>query len=106
VLFRMIYRRSKPSASGLDPEAVHFIPLIPTSEMTAAWTGLANEDRESTLVAMAIDLRWRSCSSHLAARFICTTAEMSSTRRCLSAMRSRRVERRSHSVSPADGPGQ
>jgi ACR3 family arsenite efflux pump ArsB len=35
---------------------LYFIALIPTSGMTAAWTGLANGDLESALVAMAVNL--------------------------------------------------
>jgi ACR3 family arsenite transporter len=35
---------------------LYFLALIPTSGMTAAWTGLANGDLESALVAMAVNL--------------------------------------------------
>jgi ACR3 family arsenite efflux pump ArsB len=35
---------------------LYFIALIPTSGMTAAWTGLADGDLESALVAMAVNL--------------------------------------------------
>ena len=35
---------------------LYFIALIPTSGMTAAWTGLAEGDLEAALVAMAINL--------------------------------------------------
>jgi ACR3 family arsenite efflux pump ArsB len=35
---------------------LYFIALIPTSGMTAAWTGLAGGDLESALVAMAVNL--------------------------------------------------
>lgn len=35
---------------------LYFIALIPTSGMTAAWTGLANGNLESALVAMAVNL--------------------------------------------------
>ena len=35
---------------------LYFIALIPTSGMTAAWTGLADGDLESALVAMAVTL--------------------------------------------------
>ena len=35
---------------------LYFIALVPTSGMTAAWTGLANGDLESALVAMAVNL--------------------------------------------------
>ena len=35
---------------------LYFIALIPTSGMTAAWTGLANGDLESALVVMAVNL--------------------------------------------------
>jgi Arsenite efflux pump ACR3 and related permeases len=35
---------------------LYFIALIPTSGMTAAWTGLAGGDLESALVAMSINL--------------------------------------------------
>ena len=35
---------------------LYFIALIPTSGMTAAWTGLADGDLEAALVAMAVNL--------------------------------------------------
>jgi Arsenite efflux pump ACR3 and related permeases len=35
---------------------LYFIALIPTSGMTAAWTGLADGDLETALVAMAVNL--------------------------------------------------
>ena len=35
---------------------LYFLALIPTSGMTAAWTGLANGDLESALVAMVVNL--------------------------------------------------
>jgi ACR3 family arsenite efflux pump ArsB len=35
---------------------LYFIALVPTSGMTAAWTGLADGDLESALVAMAVNL--------------------------------------------------
>ena len=35
---------------------LYFVALIPTSGMTAAWTGLADGDLESALVAMAVNL--------------------------------------------------
>ena len=35
---------------------LYFVALIPTSGMTAAWTGLANGDLEAALVAMAVNL--------------------------------------------------
>ena len=35
---------------------LYFVALVPTSGMTAAWTGLADGDLESALVAMALNL--------------------------------------------------
>lgn len=50
-LARVFFAGSIEYAIGL-----YFIALIPTSGMTAAWTGLANGDLESALVAMAVNL--------------------------------------------------
>ncbi|ELZ46963.1 transporter [Halorubrum coriense DSM 10284] len=50
-LARLFFDGSVGYAVGL-----YFIALIPTSGMTAAWTGLANGDLESALVAMAVNL--------------------------------------------------
>ncbi|MDB9251983.1 arsenic resistance protein [Halorubrum ezzemoulense] len=50
-LARLFFDGSVGYAFGL-----YFIALIPTSGMTAAWTGLANGDLESALVAMAVNL--------------------------------------------------
>ena len=50
-LARLFFGGSIGYAIGL-----YFIALIPTSGMTAAWTGLANGDLESALVAMAVNL--------------------------------------------------
>ncbi|WP_418282629.1 arsenic resistance protein [Halorubrum sp. DTA98] len=50
-LARLFFDGSVGYAIGL-----YFIALIPTSGMTAAWTGLANGDLESALVAMAVNL--------------------------------------------------
>jgi ACR3 family arsenite transporter len=50
-LARTFFAGSPAYAVGL-----YFIALIPTSGMTAAWTGLAAGDLESALVAMAVNL--------------------------------------------------
>ena len=50
-LSRVFFGGSAEYAVGL-----YFIALIPTSGMTAAWTGLADGDLESALVAMAVNL--------------------------------------------------
>lgn len=50
-LARLFFSGTIEYAIGL-----YFIALIPTSGMTAAWTGLANGDLESALVAMAVNL--------------------------------------------------
>ena len=50
-LTRMFFAGNVAFAIGL-----YFIALIPTSGMTAAWTGLAKGDLEAALVAMAINL--------------------------------------------------
>ena len=50
-LARLFFDGSVGYAVGL-----YFIALIPTSGMTAAWTGLADGDLESALVAMAVNL--------------------------------------------------
>lgn len=50
-LARIFFAGSVGYAVGL-----YFIALIPTSGMTAAWTGLAGGDLESALVAMAVNL--------------------------------------------------
>jgi ACR3 family arsenite efflux pump ArsB len=51
LLSRAFFGGSVEYAVGL-----YFIALIPTSGMTAAWTGLAEGDLEAALVAMAINL--------------------------------------------------
>ena len=51
LLARLFFNGSVEYTIGL-----YFIALIPTSGMTAAWTGLANGDLESALVAMAVNL--------------------------------------------------
>jgi ACR3 family arsenite transporter len=51
VLANLFFPGSPEYAIGL-----YFIALIPTSGMTAAWTGLANGDLETALVAMAVNL--------------------------------------------------
>jgi ACR3 family arsenite efflux pump ArsB len=48
---RLFFGGSVEYAIGL-----YFIALIPTSGMTAAWTGLADGDLEAALVAMAVNL--------------------------------------------------
>mgnify|MGYP006274705457 FL=1 len=50
-LARLFFGGSVEYAIGL-----YFIALIPTSGMTAAWTGLAGGDLETALVAMAVNL--------------------------------------------------
>ena len=50
-LARLFFAGSIGYAVGL-----YFIALIPTSGMTAAWTGLAGGDLESALVAMSVNL--------------------------------------------------
>ncbi len=50
-LARLFFAGSVGYAIGL-----YFIALIPTSGMTAAWTGLAGGDLESALVAMSVNL--------------------------------------------------
>ena len=50
-LSRAFFGGSVEYALGL-----YFVALIPTSGMTAAWTGLADGDLESALVAMAVNL--------------------------------------------------
>jgi ACR3 family arsenite transporter len=50
-LARTFFGGSAEYALGL-----YFVALIPTSGMTAAWTGLADGDLESALVAMAVNL--------------------------------------------------
>ena len=50
-LSRLFFTGNIGAAIGL-----YFIALIPTSGMTAAWTGLAGGDLESALVAMAVNL--------------------------------------------------
>ncbi|MFT4922789.1 MAG: ACR3 family arsenite transporter [Haloarculaceae archaeon] len=50
-LARVFFAGSVGYAVGL-----YFIALIPTSGMTAAWTGLAGGDLESALVAMSVNL--------------------------------------------------
>lgn len=50
-LSRVFFGGSAEYAVGL-----YFIALIPTSGMTAAWTGLADGDLEAALVAMAVNL--------------------------------------------------
>ena len=50
-LARLFFAGSVEYAIGL-----YFIALIPTSGMTAAWTGLAGGDLEAALVAMAVNL--------------------------------------------------
>lgn len=50
-LSRVFFSGSVAYAIGL-----YFIALIPTSGMTAAWTGLADGDLEAALVAMAVNL--------------------------------------------------
>ena len=51
VLARSFFGGNVNYAVGL-----YFVALIPTSGMTAAWTGLADGDLESALVAMAVNL--------------------------------------------------
>lgn len=51
VLSRLFFDGAIEYAIGL-----YFIALIPTSGMTAAWTGLAGGDLEAALVAMAVNL--------------------------------------------------
>ena len=51
LLSQAFFRGNVEYAIGL-----YFIALIPTSGMTAAWTGLAEGDLEAALVAMAINL--------------------------------------------------
>jgi ACR3 family arsenite transporter len=51
VLARAFFAGSAEYALGL-----YFVALIPTSGMTAAWTGLADGDLEGALVAMAVNL--------------------------------------------------
>ncbi|MDR5672834.1 bile acid:sodium symporter [Halalkaliarchaeum sp. AArc-GB] len=50
-LARLFFAGTPEYAVGL-----YFIALIPTSGMTAAWTGLAGGDLEGALVAMAVNL--------------------------------------------------
>ena len=50
-LARIFFAGNPAYAVGL-----YFIALIPTSGMTAAWTGLADGDLEAALVAMAVNL--------------------------------------------------
>ena len=50
-LARLFFAGSVGYAIGL-----YFLALIPTSGMTAAWTGLAGGDLESALVAMSVNL--------------------------------------------------
>ncbi|WP_136589824.1 arsenic resistance protein [Salinigranum halophilum] len=50
-LSRVFFAGNVDYAIGL-----YFIALVPTSGMTAAWTGLAKGDLESALVAMAVNL--------------------------------------------------
>jgi ACR3 family arsenite efflux pump ArsB len=50
-LSRIFFGGSTEYAVGL-----YFVALVPTSGMTAAWTGLADGDLEAALVAMAINL--------------------------------------------------
>jgi len=50
-LSELFFAGSTEYAVGL-----YFIALIPTSGMTAAWTGLADGDLEAALVAMAVNL--------------------------------------------------
>jgi ACR3 family arsenite efflux pump ArsB len=50
-LARLFFDGSVSYAVGL-----YFIALIPSSGMTAAWTGLAGGDLESALVAMSVNL--------------------------------------------------
>jgi len=50
-LARVFFAGNVEYAIGL-----YFIALVPTSGMTAAWTGLAKGDLESALVAMAVNL--------------------------------------------------
>lgn len=51
VLARLFFQGSVGYAVGL-----YFIALVPTSGMTAAWTGLADGDLETALVAMSVNL--------------------------------------------------
>ncbi|AUX10818.1 arsenite efflux pump ACR3 [Halalkaliarchaeum desulfuricum] len=50
-LAQLFFQGTPEYAVGL-----YFIALIPTSGMTAAWTGLAGGDLEGALVAMAVNL--------------------------------------------------